>query len=422
VNLPPMEKETPPGRRTLDNGSVLLSRPTPGTHGIALGVWMRSGSRHEDPSLGGISHLLEHMVFKGTRRRSAYELSRDMEALGANLDAFTTKETTAYTLRVLPDQLEEALVILAEMLEESVHPQDQLELEKEVVLEEILSSEDTPDDFVHERFLEHLYPGHPLSRPILGTKETVAAIGRDDLLSHMRAVHRGGNVILSLTGAIGPRELEIVADAFRFPPGHREQGDRSAPPSPSPGSHSYPKDLTQLYLEIGVPTVGMDHPDRYGLVLLANLLGGGMSSRLFQRIREQEGLAYNIYCWCDFNADAGCLSTSLCASPDKGLRALEVVAEEYQRLRRGEVGDEELVTNRNQVLSSMILSLEGSMHQMSRLAREEIYFGRFVSLEEMIRQLFAVDRDQLVRLAEVYLDPALQTVVAHGPARELVFS
>jgi len=422
VNLPPMEKESPPQRRVLGNGAVLLSRFTPGAHGVSLGVWMKTGSRHEDAALGGISHLLEHMVFKGTRRRGAFELSRDMEALGGNLDAFTTKETTAYTLRVLPGQLPAALEILAEMLEESTHPEDQLILEKDVVIEEILSSEDTPDDFVHERFIEHLFGSHPLSRPILGTKETVTAIGRDDLIAHMDAVHRGGNVVFALSGAITSGEIDAVAQAFHFPPGRPPLPPPVPAPRPAPGHFSYPRDLTQLYLEIGVPTVGMDHPDRYGLVLLANLLGGGMSSRLFQRVREQEGLAYSVYSWADFNADTGSLCTSLCASVDKGLRALEVVAEEYQRLRRGEVGEEEIEMNRNQVLSAMILSLEGSMHQMSRLAREEIYFGRFVPLEEMIRSLYEVDRDELVRLAETYLDPTLQTVVGHGPAHELAFA
>ena len=422
MNLPPMEKETPPSRKVLGNGTVLLSRPTPGAHGVSLGVWIRSGTRHEDPALGGISHLLEHMVFKGTHRRDAFALSRDMEALGGNLDAFTTKEHTAYTLRILPGQLQDALRILAEMLQDSIHPEDQLALEKDVVIEEILSSEDTPDDFVHERFIERLFVGHPLSRPILGTKETVLPIGRDDLLRHMQSVHRGGNVILSLTGAIGEREEAIVAQAFDFSPGSPPAVTEGLAPGPAPGRFSYPKDLSQLYLEIGIPTVAAAHSDRYGLILLSTLLGGGMSSRLFQRVREQEGLAYSVYSWADFNADTGSLCTSLCASPDKGLKALSAVAEEYERLRRGEIDDQEMEMTRNQVLAAMILSLEGSMHQMSRLAREEIYIGRFVPVEELIRQLYSVDREDLVRLADTYLDPALQTVVGHGPKRQLHFA
>ena len=219
MNLGSLEQEIHPRRRVTDSGLVLLTRPTPGVLGISLGLWVRSGTRHEDPRLGGISHLLEHMVFKGTHRRSAFELSRDMEALGGHLDAFTTKEYTAYTLRVLPEQLEPALAILAEMLEHSTHPEDQLALEKEVVIEEILSSEDTPDDYVHERFMERLLPGHPLSRPILGTQETVNGIQRAEVQEHMSRVHRGGNLVLAACGALGEREEALLAEAFHFPSG-----------------------------------------------------------------------------------------------------------------------------------------------------------------------------------------------------------
>jgi len=361
------------------------------------------------------------MVFKGTDRRSAFELSRDMEALGGSLDAFTTKEMTAYTLRVLPHQLEEALSILAEMLERSTHPVDQLALEKEVVVEEIFSSEDTPDDFVHERFLEHLLPGHPLSRPILGSVESVKAITREGLLARMRQVHRGENLVLTAAGAIGELQVEQIARAFHFPEGEAEPAVDLQTPGPAPGLFSYPKDLSQLYLEIGIPTVGIDHPDRMALVLLSNLLGGGMSSRLFQRVREDEGLAYSIYSWAEFSTDAGAIGTTLAASPEKSERALAVISAEYEKLRRGELEQDEIEINRNQVLASILLGLEGSMHQISRMARNEIYHQRFVSVEELMRKLYAVTRDDLVRLAENYLVPSLQTVVGHGPALQLSF-
>lgn len=416
-----MEKETAPARRVLDNGSVLLTQATPGALGISFGLWVRSGTRHENPEHGGISHLLEHMVFKGTDRRSAFELSRDMEALGGSLDAFTTKEMTAYTLRVLPHQLEEALSILSEMLERSNHPPDQLALEKEVVIEEILSCEDTPDDFVHERFMERLLPGHPLSRPILGTVESVKAITREALLARMHEVHRGGNIVLTAAGAISDRQVDQIARAFSFPSGAAELQAELQTPAPAPGLFSYPKELSQLYLEIGIPTVGIDHPDRMALVLLSNLLGGGMSSRLFQRVREDEGLAYSIYSWAEFSADAGAIGTTLAATPEKSERALAVIAAEYEKLRRGELEQDEIELNRNQVLASILLGLEGSMHQISRMARNEIYHRRFVSVEELIRKLYAITRDDLVRLSESYLVPAQQTVVGHGPSLQLSF-
>jgi predicted Zn-dependent peptidase len=248
------------------------------------------------------------------------------------------------------------------------------------------------------------------------------SISRADLVRHMAEVHRGSNLVISAAGAVTEREEEILASAFHFPPGVPvSMVDEPALPQPSPGRWTYPKDLGQVYLEIGIPAVGMNHPDRYGIVLLANLLGGGMSSRLFQRVREEQALAYSIYTWTDFHVDTGCLCTSLSASPEKGPRALALVAQEYQRLRAGELEDEEIEMNRNQVLASMVLGLEGSMHQASRQARSEIFYGRFVPVEEMIEQLHAVSRDDLVRIAESFLDPALQTVVGHGPTKELVF-
>ena len=236
---PVLRPESAPRRRPLDNGSVLLTRPLPEVHGVGVAVLIGTGTRDEDPARqGGISHLLEHMVFKGTTSRTAFELARDMEALGGQLDAYTTKEHTAYTLKVLPDQLEPALAILGDMLERSTFPEDQLALEKQVVIEEILAADDTPDDVVHERFCEHLWPDHPLRHPILGTQDSVSAISRDELVEHAGRVHVGGNVIVGAAGALGEREEELVAAAFGFPSGTSPRGpDRAAPVAPGSFAH-----------------------------------------------------------------------------------------------------------------------------------------------------------------------------------------
>jgi predicted Zn-dependent peptidase len=415
MQRPVLRPETGPVRRTLDNGSVLLTRPMPGAYGVAVGVVVSSGTRDEDPAQGGISHLLEHMVFKGTDSRTAFELARDMEALGGQLDAYTTKEHTAYTLKVLPAQLPEALQLLSDMLERSTFEESQLELERQVVLEEIFSAEDAPDDFAHERFCERLYPGHPLQHMILGTEETVRGIDRSALADYSSRVHRGSNVLIAAAGAITPDIEDLLSRAFGFAPGEFAPGD-DPQVAASPGVHSFEKKgLAQQYVEVGIPTIPVTHPDRYTLSLMSNLLGGGMSSRIFQRVREEHGLAYSIYNYTDFFRDTGMLATSFSSSPDNCDRALAIVAEEYDRLRSGDLEEDELESNKAQLMSSVVLGMESTLSQMLRLARTEMAFGRFIPLSEVIDEIEGITRQEVIRLAEEFLDPAQQTVVGYGP-------
>lgn len=415
MQRPVLRPESAPKREVLDNGSVLLTRSLPDVYGVGVAVVIRTGTRDETEDQGGISHLLEHMVFKGTAQRTAFELARDMEALGGQLDAYTTKEHTAYTLKVLPEQLAPALAILVEMLEGSVFPDDQLELEKQVVIEEILSAEDTPDDFAHERFCEHLWPDHPLRLPILGTEVSVNGIDRATLQAHFERVHRGPNVLIAAAGALGEAEEELVARSFGFADGEAP-AEAMLPAPPSPGVWCHPKkSIGQQYVEIGVPGLPMNHPDRYVISLLSNILGGGMSSRLFQRIREEEGLAYGIYNYVDSFRDTGMLATSFSASKDKAQRALDLVAEEYARLRKGDLPADELLSNKSQLVSSVVLGMESVLSQTLRLARSEIAVGRFVPVAEIVTRVDAVTRDDVIRLAEELLDPAKQTVVGYGP-------
>jgi predicted Zn-dependent peptidase len=419
MQRPVLRPETGPRRRRLDNGVVLLTRAMPGSYGVAVGVIVRTGTRDEEPGQGGISHLLEHMVFKGTGTRTAFELARDMEALGGQLDAYTTKEHTAYTLKVLPAQLPEALTILSDMLERSAFEEAQLELERQVVLEEIFSAEDTPDDFAHERFCERLYPSHPLRNMILGTEETVRGIDRAAIAGYCDRAHVGSNVLIAAAGAVTDEIEETIASSFTFRPGIVE-GSADLPVTPAPGVHTYGKNgLAQQYVEIGIPTIPVTHDDRYALSLMSNLLGGGMSSRLFQRVREEQGLAYSIYNYTDFFRDTGMLATSFSSSPDNCDRALAIVAEEYARLRGGDLGEDELESNKAQLMSSVVLGMESTLSQMLRLARTEIAFGRFVPLREVIDEIEGITRDEVVRLAEEFLDPVRQTVVGYGPLEGL---
>jgi predicted Zn-dependent peptidase len=406
MHRPVLRVEDEPLRKELENGSVLLSQPVAEAYGVAVGVFVTTGTRDEPPECAGISHMLEHLVFKGTPDRNAFELARDLEAMGAQVDAYTTKEHTGYTLQVLPEHLEEALSILASMLEDSVFPEDQLRLEKDVILEEIQSAEDNPEDYVHDQFCEKLWPDHVLRHPVLGTAASVRSIERATLEEWSNTVHRGGNVILAAAGVIGPREQQILEDAFRFAPGTPAQGAGGVA-RVAPGLHTITREgLSQQYLEIGVPVVDANHPDRFGMALLSNILGGGMSSRLFQRVREEEGLAYSIYTYSDHFRDTGVLGTSFSASGSKCQRAIDLVVEEYRRLRSGEIDDDEVELNKAQIISGVVLGLEGSFKQMLRIGRSD---------EEVLESIESITREDIVRLADLYLDPARQTVMSYGP-------
>jgi len=415
MQRPVLRPETGPFRRELDNGSLLLTRVMPGAYGVAIGVVVQTGTRDEVEGEGGISHLLEHMVFKGTSSQTAFELARDMEALGGQLDAYTTKEHTAYTLKVLPAQLPEAIGLLSDMLERSAFASEQLGLERQVVLEEIFSAADAPDDFVHERFCESLYGEHPLSRMILGTEESVRSLDRESLQRFSQRVHRAPNILIAAAGAVTPEIEETLATAFNFA-GGEIQRQEDPPVRPSGGVHAHVKEgLSQQYVELGIPALAVTHPDRYVLSLLSNLLGGGMSSRLFQRVREEHGLAYSIYNYTDFYRDTGMLATSFSSSAGNCDRALAIVAEEYERLRAGDIDEKELESNKAQLVSSVVLGMESTLSQMLRLARTEIAFGRFVPLREVIDEIEGITLESVVRLAQEFLDPARQTVVGYGP-------
>ena len=388
--------------------------------GVAFGVFVHQGTRDETPQVAGISHLLEHMLFKGSSRRDAFELARDIEALGAQLDAYTTKEFTAYTLKCLPQVFRPAAEILREMLRDSIFPEDQLELEKSVVIDEIKGSEDTPDDHVHELFCSELFGAHPLGRPILGTVESVRSIDRKTLWQWCETAHRGGNVIVSLAGATSAQIVADVAELFDFPAG---KSLRAQPPIDlgRAARLANRRTLEQQYVELGALCGGALAPERFAIGLLANLLGGGMSSRIFQRVREREGLAYSIYCYADSFFDVGVFGTSFASTAANAPRVLEIIGEEYARLCQGELDAPELQSNRTQLLAGIVLGLEGSGSQMTRMARSEMLYGRYLTTEEIIEGVSAVRIEDVLAVAQELLDPSRQTLVTHGPIADLSF-
>jgi len=417
MNLDPYRNETPPRREDLPGGAVLLSVPMRTAHAVTLGVWLRTGSQDEPSGLGGVSHFLEHIVFKGTRKRSALEVAETFDRIGAAVDAFTTKDMVAFTIKVLPEYFVEAVALLAEMLFEPELDPRLVKLEQDVVCEEIQEALDTPEDRLHDAFAGQLYGNHARGRPILGSPGVVRTFSPDLLRSQHQRLFSPANLIISMAGNIMAGFHEVVAETFA----------RSGPNDPEgPGfvdgettSHAaasidldldeadpFRLDLTspiiQTYFEIGNLGIPFHHEDRIPVFLLTNILGGGMSSRIFQAVREREGLAYTVYNYADMGRDIGLVSCAGSCSPDKLERLEDVIRMEYYRLISEGVMAAELDSNRAQIKSQLIFSLEGMVNQM-------------LPVSELVDKIDVVEVEDIVRCAETYFNPDSLLVAVHGP-------
>jgi len=429
MNFDPYRNETPPLREVLPGGAVLLTTPMATAHAVTLGVWLRSGSQDEPDGLGGISHFLEHMVFKGSTERSSFEIARTFDSMGAAVDAFTTKDAVAFTIKVLPEYFEPAVNLLSEMLLKPAFDPKLVALEQSVVIEEIQEALDTPDDRLHDAFASRLYGKHRRGRPILGSPGAVRSFSPDLLKNNHPRLFSGSNMVISMAGNVQENFRDVVADCFDAPTHPGLNDDRfKETPSPikaavidmdleelDPFSLEITSPIIQTYFEIGNLGVALGHPDRLPVFLLTNILGGGMSSRIFQAVREREGLAYTVYNYNDMGRDTGLVSCAGSCSPEKLERIVDVICVEYDRLIAEGLRDNEIQNNRAQIKSQLIFSLEGMVNKMFRAARNEIYYGRFVPVEELVEKVDSVGGDELVRCAKMYFDPESLLVATHGP-------
>ncbi len=428
MNLDTYRHEAPPRREMLGSGAVLLTQPVAGAHSVAIGVWLRSGSQAEPPHLGGLAHFLEHMVFKGTTSRSAFELAQLFDSLGVSVDAFTTKDEVAFTIKVLPEYLRPAVELLADMLLRPALDAELVALEQDVVCEEIQEAHDTPEDRLHDAFAARIFGTHPRGRPILGTEESVRGFTAELLRREHAKLFAGGNLIIAIAGHLAEEARELVLEQFApaalpapAPPAAgaaaSEAGALPAASGPDAGGRRLElrSSIIQSYFEIGNLAVSYRHPDRIPVALVANILGGGMSSRLFQAVRERLGLAYTIYTYSDMGRDVGLVSCAGSCSPGKTRRLEEVVRGEYRQLIGAGISEEELASNRAQLKSQIVFSLEGVGNQLFRIAKNELHFGRFLPVTELVDEIDSVGRDDVVRCAASYFEPDRLLVAIHGP-------
>jgi predicted Zn-dependent peptidase len=407
-------------REVFDNGLRLITETMPHVRSVTLGVWLTRGSRHESDERGGIAHFVEHMLFKGTAGRTAEDIAQAIDSIGGQLDAFTAKEYASYYIKVLDEHVPLAVELLTDIVRRPAFAEDEIEREKKVILEEIKMVEDTPDDLVHELFTQHFWEGHPLARPILGSRETVEALTVETLRAYFGGAYVAPNMVISAAGNIDhARVRDLVDGAFGDLSSSREPFGEDAP-RVSPQAITRTKELEQSHVCLGTNSYPQSHADRYVSYILNTVLGGSMSSRLFQNIREKRGLAYSVFSGLSAYRDAGNITIYAgCANEAVG-QVIDLCVDELKGMKRAPVLDAELRRAKDHLKGSLMLSLENTASRMSHLARQEIYFERHFGLDETLAGVEAVTTDDIMRVAaDLFSNGSLAATVVGPSAPDL---
>ena len=410
-------------KTVLDNGLRIITETMPYLKSVTIGIWTDIGSRNESRDNNGFSHFIEHMVFKGTKTRSALEIAASLESLGGTLNAFTGRENTCYYARVLDSSLPIATEILCDLLSNSTFEEKHVSMEKKVVLEEIKDCLDTPSDLVHDIFSKDTWKDHPLGYPILGNITNIRRIKRDELLKYFRSHYLTTNTVIAAAGNVKHADLvRQIEKHLKL----RVKTVRASRKEIEPRRYSarkvYQRKIMQSHVVLGWEIVPYNHPDRYPLLMLNNILGGGMSSRLFQIIREKTGLAYSIFTFQDYYRDTGILGAYLGCDGTKVAQAVNLLVQEVDKVKTGDITDAEFSSTKLQLSGNLMLGLESSTNRMNRLARNELYLGRYIGINETMKNIERVTKDDLVRVANDYMTPENCSLVVLGPIEKSVIN
>ena len=402
-------------RELLPNGLTVITEAMPQVRSVSVGIWIKTGSRREAPEQNGISHFIEHMLFKGTSNRTAEEIARSVDSIGGHLDAFTAKECVCFNTKVLDEHLPIAFQVLSDLLLNPLFNEGDIVRERGVVLEELKMDEDNPDYLVHELFTQNFWKDHPLGKPILGTRETVKRLEQKALWDYFRRVYVPNNMIISAAGNLNHQQVvDLVSRPYASV---KACPDDHTDPTPVPHSRitlRNKKTLEQVHLCLGVPSYPLSHERRYACYLLNTLLGGGMSSRLFQNIRERQGLAYAVFSELNPYRDTGCLSVYAGTSSESACQVVDLILREFRDLKANPVPPEELRRAKDHLKGSLMLSLESTTSRMSNLARQEMYFGKFFSLDEIVTKIELVTAEELQAVAMEFFDSRQIAVTVLG--------
>jgi predicted Zn-dependent peptidase len=401
----------------LDNGVRLVTERIPTLKSVTVGIWVNAGSRDESPAQAGYSHFIEHMMFKGTASRSATDISREIDALGGEMNAFTTRETTTYYIKVLDQHLSNALDLLADIFHQSRFGPKEIQKEKQVVSEEIRMVKDDPEDLVQELHIGQVMGRHPLRRPVLGQESTITKLSRQDLLDYMGTHYRAEDIVIAVAGNFDQRSLErTVSRKFGR---HRWQVShvirKRWPPELCGGVVMKRKPLEQVHVCVGLKGVPAGHKDRYAAYVLNSVLGGSVSSRLFEEVREKRGLVYSIYSFLSGYSDSGTMTVYAGTRPKEVNKVLELIRREIKRIAQSGIDGAELIRTKEQMKGSLMLSLESSHSRMNKLAKDELITGGHTSLDDMLGEIDATTEAQVFRVAQDLLDLKSMAITVLGP-------
>ncbi len=414
-----LEPERGLRRTVLPNGLTVLSEYMPGVRSVAFGAWVRAASIHESRERMGVSHLLEHMVFKGTRTRTSKDIALSLEVLGGSLDAYTSRDHTSFQARVLDEHLREAVDVIGDLVFNPALRSDDLKLERKVVLEEISMVDDTPDDIVFELHNELMWGAHPYGYSILGTRETVSSLGVRELKELHASAYHPPQLVLAASGNVSHEQLLAVLEETGW--GALPSGVASVPVPPPPATapptyRHVERDSAQTHIVFGSQTVAHGDPRRLAMVLVSTVLGGGMSSLLFQRVREELGLAYSVYTFQSFHLDTGTHGIYVGTAPETSTQAAQAIREELSKLAEHGLSDAEIAMAKSQLKGQLTLSLEGVSSRMYRAAGVELYHEPYRTLDELLAEIDAIAADDVSAVCREFYDPDRQTVLSLGPA------
>jgi len=401
-------------KTVLDNGLRIVTEKIPAARSIAIGVWIDVGSRDEKADEKGMSHFIEHMLFKGTKTRSALKIAASLESLGGALNAFTSREQTCYHALVLDEHLEESVDILADILMNSTMTSANIEREKLVVIEEIREINETPSDYIHELFSNDFWRNQPIGWPIMGTEETVQSYDRVRLKAYMKRNYRTGHTVVAAAGNISHRKLVgLIRDKLDFPAG--KNGDRK-PTIKSTGTSMkfFPNNSNQIHVCLGFPGISYNHPDRIKLLVLNTYLGGGMSSVLFQKIREERGLAYTVFTFPDFYRDGGVFGAYLATDRKHFQSAVEIILNEFKKIKKKKLSGSKLDKIKDQFKGNMLLGMESTTGRLNRLGRQELLLGKYTTSKETLKKLMNIKPADIQDVAQQVLNFDDLTITALG--------
>jgi predicted Zn-dependent peptidase len=400
---------------TLKNGVRVISEEMSHVRSISLGVWIRTGSRRETSEENGISHFIEHMLFKGTKNRSAEDIARSVDSIGGGLDAFTAKEMVSYNTKVLDEHLPIAFDVLADMVRNPLFREEDIEKEKGVILEELKMEVDNPEYLLHDIFSSNFYKDHPLGKPIIGSKDTIRAFDRGMIDSYFQRYYSPSNILITAAGNLNHAQLvDLARQHFEDLPVNGTLAPEVAPVPHARLVFRNKTSLEQTHLYMGVPAYPFPHELRFACYTLNTILGGGMSSRLFQNIREKQGLAYAVYSELSMYRDTGCMAIYAGTAVETCGKVIDSIVKEFRELKENLVPAEELRRAKDNLKGSFMLGLESTSSRMGNLARQDLYFQRFFTLDEMLESIEAVNAEQVREIAREFFNPKNITLAVLG--------